>query len=74
MGADASTSFHVQFRTPPRRAIGSVMPRYAAWSNDTASSRFDLPEPFGPISTFDRSISRSIQSGPNDNRLDSFSL
>ena len=69
-----SAPFHSHSRMPPVREIGSEMPRGAAWSNEIASSKFDFPEPFGPIRTVSGSIGKSTPAGPKDRRPENFSL
>ena len=46
----------------------------AALSKAMASSKFDFPDPLGPMSTFSGSMGRSTPSGPNDSMPDTFSL
>ena len=70
----ASSPFHNHSRTPPIPEIGSDIPRGAAWNSEIASSKFDFPEPFGPIRTFNGLIGKSIPAGPKDKRPENFSL
>lgn len=70
----APDPFHSHSLTPPRREIGSEIPRGAAPSNAVASRKFDFPDPFGPMRTFCGSIGRSIPFGPKERSPDIFSL
>ena len=69
-----SGPFHSHSRRPPVREMGSETPRGAAWSNEIASSKFDFPEPFGPIRTVSGSIGKSMPAGPKDRRPENFNL
>ena len=53
---------------PPIR-MASERSAGAAWINSRASMKFDLPEAFGPISTFRGVSSISGLCGPNDKKF-----
>lgn len=59
----------IQLRIPPPCLTGIVKSVGATFSRPKTSKRLDLPDPLGPISTVNGDSSRSMPSGPNDNRF-----
>ena len=64
--AGVDRRLQIQSPTSPVPQSGAPMSSGAAFSKLIASSRFDLPEPFGPIRTFRGCKSRAGESGPKD--------
>lgn len=60
--------FHTHSATPPPLRTTSPTPVAHERRSATASIRLDLPEPFGPIRTFNSPSGISDVSGPNESR------
>src|ERR1035437_7093743 len=71
-GGDAP--FHNHSPAVPPNRIGPAKSVGVAWSNSMASMKFDFPEAFGPMTTFNGVNSIALPSGPNDRKLFSFRL
>ena len=54
--------------------MGLAMSVADARSSARTSRKFDFPDPFAPINTFNPRIGRSIPFGPNDNNPETFNL
>src|SRR3989304_4661147 len=61
--------FQIHSETPPPRRRVSRRARGVDRMTETASTKFDLPEPFGPIKTFSRWSGVGFVSGPKERKF-----
>ena len=64
-----SAPFHSHSAVPPPVRSRATISVAEARKRSMATIRLDLPDPFGPISTFSAPSSIGPESGPKDNRL-----